>query len=525
MAASQQEPQTTVQLHISCSNLPRLDVASKSDPFAVVMAESDQGRGWREVGRTQRIKNTENPQFPEHFDVPFFFERQQTFRVDIYDSDARDVSDLSKHDYVGSVDFTLGSLMGEHCGKLTSLLKKKGKELKKGSITILGEEAHGANQDVEFRMRGEGLDKKDLFGKSDPYVNIYRQGAHGWVRVETTPVIKKTLNPTWPVFSISYSELCLGNSSTPLRFECYDWDRDGGHDLIGIADTTLEILLADQRQLQLINPKKKAKKKGYTDSGHLVFDSVLLRTKPTFLSYLHAGYDIQTCMCVDFTASNGNPSAPSSLHYMNPVAPNDYIQAIRGVGNVIADYDSDKQFPAFGFGARFSNGEVSHSFALNGNESNPYCTGIEGIVQAYMKAITSVSLYGPTNFAPNIAKTAALAEQALKNGTRTYHILMIVTDGAISDMGATKEAIVKASRLPMSIIIVGVGDADFTSMDVLDGDDATLESKGVRATRDIVQFVPFNSVKARGPAALAQAVLAEVPEQFLGFMRLYDVQP
>lgn len=38
-------------------------------------------------------------------------------------------------------------------------------------------------------------------------------------------------------------------------------------------------------------------------------------------------------------------------------------------------------------------------------------------------------------------------------------------------MDQTKEAIVAASALPMSIIIVGVGGADFAMMEELDSDD------------------------------------------------------
>ena len=67
---------------------------------------------------------------------------------------------------------------------------------------------------------------------------------------------------------------------------------------------------------------------------------------------------------------------------------------------------------------------------------------------------------------------------------------------------------------------MGVGDADFSSMDILDGDDGALVASGVRATRDIVQFVPFNSVKARGPAALAQvSLLCFVPFVRVGLDR------
>uniref|UniRef100_A0A8D2PZK5 Copine C-terminal domain-containing protein n=1 Tax=Zosterops lateralis melanops TaxID=1220523 RepID=A0A8D2PZK5_ZOSLA len=81
-------------------------------------------------------------------------------------------------------------------------------------------------------------------------------------------------------------------------------------------------------------------------------------------------------------------------------------------------------------------------------------------------------------------------------------------------MADTREAIVRASYLPMSIIIVGVGNADFTDMQILDGDDGVLRSpKGEPVLRDIVQFVPFREFKNASPTALAKCVLAEVPKQ------------
>lgn len=77
-----------------------------------------------------------------------------------------------------------------------------------------------------------------------------------------------------------------------------------------------------------------------------------------------------------------------------------------------------------------------------------------------------------------------------------YFILLIITDGVISDMEETRHAVVQASRLPMSIIIVGVGNADFAAMEFLDGDSRTLRSHtGEEAARDIVQFVPFREFR------------------------------
>ena len=65
---------------------------------------------------------------------------------------------------------------------------------------------------------------------------------------------------------------------------------------------------------------------------------------------------------------------------------------------------------------------------------------------------------------------------------------MILTDGIINDLEKTIDEVVLGSVLPLSIIIVGIGEADFEQMDLLDADDNPLYSKklGKYASRDIV---------------------------------------
>ena len=52
-----------------------------------------------------------------------------------------------------------------------------------------------------------------------------------------------------------------------------------------------------------------------------------------------------------------------------------------------------------------------------------------------------------------------------------YFVLLLLTDGVLSDMSDTVDALVNASQQPMSVIIVGVGQADFTDMNALDCDE------------------------------------------------------
>jgi len=94
----------------------------------------------------------------------------------------------------------------------------------------------------------------------------------------------------------------------------------------------------------------------------------------------------------------------------------------------------------------------------------------------------------------------------------------MLTDGEITDMEATINQIKKVSILPMSIIIVGVGTGTFEMMKELDDDEGKL------FTRDCVQFVKFHDYFGK-PHELAKDVLAEVPNQLLGFMKSKKILP
>ncbi len=65
-------------------------------------------------------------------------------------------------------------------------------------------------------------------------------------------------------------------------------------------------------------------------------------------------------------------------------------------------------------------------------------------------------------------------------------------------MDKTIDLLVQAANLPLSVIIVGVGNADFGNMNKLDGDSGLINSKGQRAQRDIVQFVPMRDLQFDG---------------------------
>ncbi|XP_036421588.1 copine-4 [Colossoma macropomum] len=519
---------TKVELRVACKGISDRDALSKPDPCVVLKMQSH-GQ-WFEVDRTEVIRSSISPVFSKVFTVDYYFEEVQRLRFELHDISSNH-NGLKEADFLGSMECTLGQIVSQR--KLSKALLKQGNTSGKSSITVTAEELSGNHDYVELAFSAKKLDDKDFFSKSDPFLEIFRVNDDGTGSlVHRTETIMNNLNPVWKSFKVSLNTLCSGDQERELKCTVWDWDSNGKHDFIGEFQTTFKEMKAamegKQIQWECINPKYQVKKKNYRNSGVVMLTQCKIIKMHSFLDYIMGGCQIQFTVAIDFTASNGDPRNSCSLHYIHPYQPNEYLKALVAVGEICQDYDSDKMFPAFGFGAQIPpDFKVSHDFAVNFDEDNPECAGIQGVVEAYQNCLPKIQLYGPTNIAPIIQKVAnSASEEMHTKEAMEYFILLILTDGVITDMADTREAIVHASHLPMSVIIVGVGNADFSDMQMLDGDDGILRSpKGEPVLRDIVQFVPFRNFKHASPAALAKSVLAEVPNQVVDYYNSKGIKP
>jgi len=222
----------------------------------------------------------------------------------------------------------------------------------------------------------------------------------------------------------------------------------------------------DNSKLSTANLKgKKNPKEFITGKMNVRFDEL---RKKRFFDLIFEGMNVAFDIAVDYTGSNKDPTDPESLHTFN-LDENLYCRAITSCGNILKEYDSDQLFPIFGFGGVPSGGTgVSHCFNLNGKK-DPNVEGIEGLIQTYIDSLKGVQLVGPTYFQYILKSVIDIAKNVKKKKDEplTYHIFMILTDGKIDDFDKTKELCVEAAKLGISLIIVGIGEADFGKMDIL----------------------------------------------------------
>ncbi|XP_058702254.1 copine-7 isoform X3 [Poecile atricapillus] len=227
-----------VELRVSCKHLLDRDTLNKSDPCVLLLMQS-QGQ-WMEVDRSEVIKSNLNPVFAKIFTVDYYFEEVQKLRFEVYDSHGQAGVGTHDDDFLGGMECTVGQIVAQK--RVTKpLFLKYGKFAGKSTITIISEEISGNNGYVELAFRAKKLDDKDLFSKSDPFLEIYRiDDDRSEQLVYRTEVVKNNLSPIWEPFKVSLNSLCSCEEKRKLRCVVWDYDSRGKHDFIGEFFTTFE---------------------------------------------------------------------------------------------------------------------------------------------------------------------------------------------------------------------------------------------------------------------------------------------
>ena len=173
----------------------------------------------------------------------------------------------------------------------------------------------------------------------------------------------------------------------------------------------------------------------------------------------------------------------------------------------------------YGFGAKYG-GILRNCFQCGPKAE---AKGVDGIQEAYSAVFKSgLIMSKPSDLIEviQVASKCARSKQAEAKifGKQSYTTLMILTDGAVENIQQTTQVLEKVADSPLSIVIVGIGNADFTAMSFLD------EVGGNGNGRDIVQFIRFNDHKTDKHSFTA-AALEELPAQVVAYFQSHGIDP
>ena len=494
-----------VELFLSLFNLQNIS----KNQIKVWLCNNKRINNYEILGTTEEISE-ERIDFGQCFEFDYFFERRQILRINlfqdqqkVYETEVDVPIIMGQNNFIYTKDMINNEI---NIGTIQFEIKKKVKN-------------QFNNFKSQFLIRVELFDKLTygeyfiLFKKKNNINSSWR------VCYKSNEFFPKNGVYTLGNFELDSTILC-DSKNDYILMELYNRSTNL---LQGVTQFTLE-QLENRAMVSLYDDLNSSKQIGKAIINHT------FKTIKTFIDYIRGGININLDIAIDYTASNENPNNPNSLHYCLGDMPNDYENAILSCGSIVGYYDKDQIFPVFGFGGiPPGKNKVSHCFNINFEES-PDIQLIDNVIRVYKESLNKVTLSGPTFFAPIIEKVMSEIKKNLNECPQEnhYEILMILTDGLIFDMQETTKLLVDCASLPLSVIIIGIGDADFSMMVTLDGDDIPLTDCDGRITeRDLVQFVEYEKFKKKGNITeLNEEVLKEIPRQieeyYANFGKFYE---
>lgn len=349
------------------------------------------------------------------FTIPFEIHQPMQVHVSVWDENNK-----REDECIGSAVFDIGSILG-------SQGSKRAKRLKKGGVVYARvTKASDAELGVLFlKLSASGLKRKKKLSERkhtlSPFyeisTNVESPGGFEEKIVIRSPPIHKTKDPEWDSISVAIDHLCGGEFQKYVKISLFDYDDSrANHSFIGSFEARIDQLIVAADDKQKFELKDKHDQlRGYirimmagVSGGKQNMSSLsqgqnrknyhpissFISQKPTFVDYIDGGCQLNLMVAIDFTATNGNPAEPGTLHYIDPYGQlNEYEKAFTAIGSIIAKYDSNQRFPVWGFGAKV-NGVTSHLFQVS---STPEVIGVQGILESYRNCFPShIVMSGPT---------------------------------------------------------------------------------------------------------------------------------
>lgn len=346
-------------------------------------------------------------------------------------------------------------------------------------------------------------------------------------------VVKKTKEPIWNTFSFELNKK-IATDKKFLKIELLQDDKIIGKS-IGTYSSwksckSIEILNSDKLTI------------GYMATSIRQREVIVqqMNYKYSFIDYINFGTKFTLSFAIDFSTDNDIPKQYTNLHEIRNGEYNHYEQIIYSFIDILSQYNPTIKM---------------YSFAHKTNKGEQFsCISddITDVKKTYREFVKTTEfgtnlrkdsihcLYGGNDFNP-------ILEYFLNKHVGehfNYHILVIlVPNDSVNLPKLLKNFIACSNQIPISIIIIGIGNLSFRTLKSINPNpkekveksvqyffrepmpyQCGLKQNGIRACREVFQFKTFNSI-SKNYKEEVKNMMSRIPVQMVKYMISKGIEP
>jgi len=454
-------------------------------------------------GETEACQDTVEVDFKTAFILYYHFERKQHIRLEILSNEQKCWEPIS------SITTNLGEIIGTK--DQTVVFRISSKAGAHGKLVVRVEKVPDNNSTafIDISARKLSSSSKWFSGGAGSFYYVLNRvvDSEESMEVYKSEVIKKNVNPKWAPFKVSMEALCQNQRDTTLRIQIF-CHKYFGFKLFGQCEFTVEELIQLKTTEGVLSKPNKKKKYGF-----LEVNSFHLGDNPTLADFFRDGFKLNLVMGIDFAPSKG----PSNDDSANQDA--DLRTTLYNVYETLSPYLPDKKAAFYGIAGKPSGcAEPGKNFTLSGNHSDPWISGLERLKGA-VNRVTNVDNLAAL-FEPLIEKAVKQAKQSKATGSKEYTVVVILTKGSIHDVETTLKSLLGCDVLPISILILGIGEKRFDKLELFEKEGFFLPADKVK--RPFIHF--WKSGNFDSTETMVEESLKEIPSQLLEYMKMSDIK-
>ena len=238
----------------------------------------------------------------------------------------------------------------------------------------------------------------------------------------------------------------------------------------------------------------------------------------SLFDFFNSGIKLSCYISLDF--SNGNNP------YINREIKNNFENIIKNISNIILNYTLNYSIFLYGLGGKLNiEDNFKEVFNINKNEIDASINSIDKMLESFNNCTKDIIPDNKIYLSPLLDKV----NNEINNlhEVKNYNILFILLKDNIynNDIKSTIDAIIESSYLPLTIIIIGVGNSDFDEMKNIFNSIPDTGSNRIKKYRNNVLFLSLNTNYENNLDNFIESCLKKIVIHMMNYYELIKCTP